>query len=592
MLLYNNNFPEFLEAIAVGPDPEFLKNNTTNCDFATEFPKEVELIYDIKRCKRTSNPLRGLRNLIKKITIYGPELDTATLNFMVKRFNSFPEYYVEPIKEELTAAFTEVENWQVNIEVVKDYEDGVPPVDDKSFINAIAKSLRTCNPSCNYFRPTSDSMGTLTDFARGITDNSFLNFKGSPNSMQPPTNIPTYLYNKIAPSFRRVFNSLSVSTSLTMSEGVMPSYTTQQKAQLQVALGDGKPPDSSGLRLPFMGDTSTYHAVTEAHPQMRGDCHRRHDYMYRFNPYDPTMNTAFSKRKYMGIKTSNVKSLLDINGSLAPGQYATENTYKSALDVPAGNDHFRRNDAKVARKYDTYESPSGGNESVVSGGAAQINPAEAAGANTSLDNIPSNGKVYNFNYGEVKITAYGYVLEDCPDTGSEIGLGNRGNMIVPLRTIAVAPETLKNGMVKPGDVLIITCEDKAGNKWTERRQVGDSSGGGLLNKGGSYRFLIDEFIPDKKKFNSKIAHRAKELKLTITVADTKEPLPKWSPQEASQFAPMFLNRSDWERAKKFANTPGSHFKAYGAKMDSEYIKYVKWNPGDPVSEKYINNKGC
>jgi hypothetical protein len=104
--------------------------------------------------------------------------------------------------------------------------------------------------------------------------------------------------------------------------------------------------------------------------------------------------------------------------------------------------------------------------------------------------------------------------------------------------------------------------------------------------------LIDEFIPDKKKFNSKIAHRAKELKLTITVADTKEPLPKWSPQEASQFAPMFLNRSDWERAKKFANTPGSHFKAYGAKMDSEYIKYVKWNPGDPVSEKYINNKGC
>ena len=195
-----------------------------------------------------------------------------------------------------------------------------------------------------------------------------------------------------------------------------------------------------------------------------------------------------------------------------------------------------------------------------------------------------------FNYGEVKLTNYGYAMDECPDSGSEIGLGNAGNMIIPLKTIAVNPESLKSGMVKKGDVLIITCTDKSGNSWVERRQVGDSSGPGLLTKGGNYKFLIDEFTPNKKNHGSKIAGRSKDLKLKIQVADTKEPLAKWNIQEASQFAPMFICRTDWERVKKMGPAQSSGF--VKAKMDSEYINYVKWSPSEPLNEKIVNSKGC
>ena len=174
-------------------------------------------------------------------------------------------------------------------------------------------------------------------------------------------------------------------------------------------------------------------------------------------------------------------------------------------------------------------------------------------------------------------------MDECPDTGSEKGYGNTGNMLVPLKSIAVAPETLKSGMVKRGDVLIITCTDKGGNTWIERRKVADSSGGGLL--GSKYKFLIDEFVPTNA-FKSKLAGRSDQLKLSIQIADTKEPPDKWNVQEASQYAPMFLCRNDWERVRR--NSDANYKKL----MDTEYIKYVKWDSNETVYDSFVTHPGC
>ena len=327
-----------------------------------------------------------------------------------------------------------------------------------------------------------------------------------------------------------------------------------------------------------------------------------HDHGQRFNPYDLTMNAAYSKRKYMGVKNGNVKSLIDIMGSLAPAQYATENTYVKALDVPKEPDFLKYEDTPKARTYDTYDGPSKGSENTITAGATPINPVEASGSaptpsappassGAGLESVPTNGKVYEFNYGEVKLTAYGYANDECPDSGSEIGFGNANNMIIPLKTVACSPETGPKGskMWKTGDVLLITVTDKKGNTWQERRQVGDQSGANLMKAGG-YKFLIDEFVPNRKQYPSKLADRSKELKLTIQVADTKEPLAKWNPQEASQFAPMFWSRSDWERVKKFGPKVEAGFAK--SKMDSEYISLVKWSPDEPLKPKIVDNKGC
>ena len=605
-MIYRNTFPEFLESIAIGPNPSFLEQNTTYCEFVSGFPQEVELMYDWKAVKRSSDPLNSLRNFTKKFLIYGPDLDVQTLNFFIQKVNNFPSYYSDVVKQEVVLSF----------DVANNIKNPTPPLDgqifithqtsldrDFLFLNKLAALLRSCKRPCNYFKPKSSSIGTLADFGRALSDSASILMAGVSDTVHAATNIPTYVLNKVKPVARTEFLKMKVLVQDLYTDGVKPFFSDEDRERVKSGIKEYKTPDSEFMRLPLTGDTQTAFTASKFHSEFQmklqqelGDCFRLHDYNFRYNEYDPTMNTSYAKRKFVGIKNGNTKSLVDIFGSLAPAQYVTENTYTNALDVPRSKELLKHEDAKKAPDYSTYDGPSKGSEAVITAGGGTGNQAAAStgtaiqASGAGLENVPNSGKVYEFNYGEVKLTAYGYAMDECPDSGSEIGLGNRNNMIIPLKTIAVAPETLQSGMVKPGDVLILTCTDKAGNTFVERRQVGDSSGPGLLSKGGNYKFLIDEFQPNKKGYPSKLAGRSKDLKITIQVADTKESLAKWNPQEASQFAPMFLCRTDWERVKKLGPAATSGF--VKSKMDTEYINYVKWSPDEPLNQKIINNRGC
>jgi hypothetical protein len=598
-MIYRNTFPEFLESIAIGPNPSFLEKNTTYCEFVSGFPQEVELMYDWKAVKRSSDPLNALRNFTKKFLVYGPDLDTQTLKFFVQKVNNFPSYFSDVVKDEVISCFNEANK----IKTPNPPPDGSIFITnhtsldkDVLFLNKLAALIRSCKRPCNYFKPSSSSIGTLADFGRAMSDSASILIDGVQDTVHAATNLPTYVLNKVKPVVRTEFLKLKVLVQDLYTDGVKPFFSEEDRNRVKSGIKNFKTPDNDFMRLPLTGDTQTAFVASQFHSEFQmklqqelGDCFRLHDYNFRYNEYDPTMNTSYSKRKFFGIKNGNVKSLVDSFGSLAPAQYVTENTYTNALDVPKAKEVFKYEDVKKTPDYSTYDGPSKGSESVITGGMATGN-AIAATPGAGLENIPNTGKVYEFNYGEVKLTAYGYAMDECPDSGSEIGLGNRSNMIIPLKTIAVAPETLKNGTVKPGDVLILTCTDKAGNTFVERRQVGDSSGPGLLSKGGNYKFLIDEFQPNKKQYPSKLVGRSKDLKITIQVADTKEPLAKWNPQEASQFAPMFTCRTDWERVKKMGPTASSGF--VKSKMDSEYVNYVKWSPDEPLNQKILNSKGC
>lgn len=599
-MLYENNFPEYLQSICIGPSPQFLEKNTTNCEFLSSFPQEVELMYDWKAVKRSSDPLNALRDFVKKFVIYGPDLDVQTLKFFVHKCNNYPPYYSDTVKEELGNAFDIAQN--MTVEYYDEYYGNSisfitkrrPLHLDIPFLKKIASMLKTCKKPCNYFVPMSDSVGILTDFQRGLSSSASMMGDVLSDALHAPMNIATHVYNKYNPVFRSEFTKLKVASENLVKEGVMPFFTDSDREKMKKQAKSGKTLDS-GFRLPLTGDTNTYHAISEiysesvaAQQSKMGDCFRMHDYNNRYNPYDPTMNTSYSKVKYIGIKNGDVSSLVDTTGQLAPGQYATENTFKRSLDVPSDPSYKKYDDSPVTPSYKSFNGPSGASSGMVVGGSKGL--SEQISTSNSLDHVePSNGKTYTFEYGEVKVTEYGYAMDECPDTGSEIGLGHKSNLLVPLKTIAVAPETIKSGMVKSGDVLIITCTDRNNNTWVERRQVGDTSGGGLLSKGGSYKFLIDEYIPDKNKFKSKMSSNFKNLKLTIQVADTKEPLVKWTPQEASLYAPMFNNRNDWERVKRMG---GKDFGAYVNRMDTEFINYVKWNADDPLNQKFLNNRGC
>lgn len=607
-MFYRNTFPEFLEAISIGPNPAFLENNTTFCEFASGFPQEVELMYDWKAVKRSSNPLNALRNFTKKFIIYGPDLDVQTLKFFVQKVNVFPEYYGNTVKDEVGNAFE-----TAKILIKPDQPEIIEPTvfitnntsihTDQNFLNKLAAMLKSCKAPCNYFKPTSSSIGTLADFGRALSDSASMLCDTGSDLLHAPTNIATGLMNKIKPQVKSEFFKLKILSENLYKNGVKPFFSKADRARVQADVANGQSPDSTFARLPLTGDTQSYFTTSSIHSQIQskikehlGDCFRVFEYGQRYNPYDPIMNASYAKRKYMGVKNGNVKSLVDTLGALAPAQYASENTYKNALDVPTDNDYYRsHDDSPKAPTYHTYDGPSKGAEAVITaGGSTSFSPTAATQtqAGAGLENVPTNGKIYDFGFGEVKITAYGYAMDECPDTGSEIGLGHKSNLIIPLKSIAVAPETIKSGMVKSGDILILTCTDKAGNTWIERRQVGDTSGPGLLhNKEGNFKFLIDEFLPTKtgSKMLAAVKKSYSNLKISMQIADTKEDLPKWNPQEASQFAPMFICRTDWERVKKHGRPK---FASYVNKMDSEYIKYVKWSPDEQLKMSIVNNPGC
>lgn len=611
-MFYQNTFPKFLEAIAIGPNPSFLEKNTTFCEFASAFPQEVELMYDWKSVKNSSNPMNALRNFTKKFIAYAPDLDTQTLNFFVKKVKNFPEYYSETIINEVNLAFDEAKNISNPIDLPPSQPNNTPIKadfienntaihEDNSFLNKLAKLLAGCKAPCNYFKPRSTSLGTIADFGRALSDSASILGAAADDALHAPINIATGVLNKVKPAVKTEFFRLKILTQNLYKDGVKPFFSKDDRERVKSEINQGMTPDRKASRLPLTGDTDTYFHVSQSHSKVQskikekiGDCYRSHDYGMRFNPYDPLMNAAYAKRKYMGVKNGNVKSLVDILGSLAPAQYATENTFGNALDCTRNNEFMKYDDALRVPKYDSYDGPSKGSEAVITaGGGNTVNPAQAAGAvpqsGAGLENVPATGKELHFNYGEVKLTMYGYIFEDCPDTGSEMGLGNSDNMIVPLRTVAINPEAYQNYGIRPHDVLIITVTDKKGNTWVERRQVGDTSA--RLDKLGSkYKMVIDEYLPTKK--GSKLANRTNELKLSIKIADTKQPKIKWNVQEASQHAPIFLSRNDWERAKKFAKKEGLQSNIAAKMRSGEYNSYTKWDENESLKPKYINNPGC
>ena len=599
-MYYKNTFPEFLEAICIGPNPNFLEKNTTNCEFVSAFPQEVELMYDWKTVKRSSNPLNALRNFTKKLLLYGPDLDVQTVKFFVQKINVYPAYYSDTIKSEVPIAFDNANDIICNINE-NDIDSNVGSngnnyitnhtrIDnDSKFLNKLANLLKSCKKPCNYFTPTSSSVGTLADFGRALSDSASILGAAANDLMHAPTNIATGILNKIKPAFRTEFFKLKLMSLDLYRNGVKPFFSAADRQTVKSNMEAGSYPDTNFSRLPLTGDTGTAMVAAQAHSEIQstlqqqiGDCFRMHDYGVRYNPYDPLMNTSYAKRKYMGIKNGEVSSLVDIFGAPAPAQFTTENTYANALDVPKDPDFIKHEDLAKAPKYNTYDGPSAAGAAVITaGGGATADPVNASGsatgAGSGLESTPTNGKVMEFARGKVKITRYGYPNDSTPDPESCVAVGFADNMLVPLKSIAVAPETIKKGMVKKGDVLILTCTDKAGNTFVERRHVADMSASSLAGN-GQYEFLIDEYQPDKTRYVSKIADRTQELQVTIQVADTKQPLDKWNVQQASQWASVFASKHDWDYYLAKAGGRTGVPKTIHTKMKSgEYDQYKKWS---------------
>jgi hypothetical protein len=181
-MIANTGFPEYIESIAIGPNRDFLKTNTSLCDIADEFEIELELAYKWKNVTTSYLVLPELRDYVKYLTINGPELDTESLIYFSDKINKVPLRYKNKVLDELEVAFNGGN--RVN-----------PITQDKDFLSKLADLLKDCNSPCNYFRAYGDSIGTIFDISRN--NNTSTEPSSVDDSRPPATHVGMNIFNKM-----------------------------------------------------------------------------------------------------------------------------------------------------------------------------------------------------------------------------------------------------------------------------------------------------------------------------------------------------------------------------------------------------------
>ena len=268
-MIANTGFPEYIESIAIGPNRDFLKTNTSLCDIAEDFEIELELAYKWKNVTTSYLVLPELREYVKYLTINGPELDTESLVYFSDKINKVPSRYKYKVLDELEEAFNGGNKLN-------------PITADKDFLSKLADLLKNCDSPCNYFRAYGDSIGTIFDISRNNNTNTE---PSSVDESRPPaTHVGMNIFNK-------------------MHTAIRDSYA-EMCARAGAVWDDIKSDKPSIVR----SDTDAYTSITNIYSDTLSkvkrrtqDCFRLYDYNNRYNAYNPDMNLGVARNKYFDI---------------------------------------------------------------------------------------------------------------------------------------------------------------------------------------------------------------------------------------------------------------------------------------------------
>lgn len=78
-MIAKTGFPEYLESIAIGPNADFIRNNTDLCHVTNQFATEINLTYMWKQVERSKDTLTAARQFVKNFMLDAPDLETEFL---------------------------------------------------------------------------------------------------------------------------------------------------------------------------------------------------------------------------------------------------------------------------------------------------------------------------------------------------------------------------------------------------------------------------------------------------------------------------------------------------------------------------------
>jgi hypothetical protein len=203
-MLARTGFPEYLESLAVGPDPDFMRTQTDLCDLADEFATEVNVTYLWKKIATSVDPLMELREFTKHFLVDAPDFSEEFILHYVKKVNMLPPELKNLLLYEVDAALDKAAKIvpKTSYDPTKDdikqrgFDKSRALQDDPSLLDKLSSMMDSCKSSCNYFAPVTDKIGSIFDFSRMNSLNSSMPHDAELNA-PPPTGMGLNIMNYI-----------------------------------------------------------------------------------------------------------------------------------------------------------------------------------------------------------------------------------------------------------------------------------------------------------------------------------------------------------------------------------------------------------
>jgi hypothetical protein len=315
-MIIKTGFPEYIESIAIGDDPSFLKENTDLCQTAIDFEAEINLAYLWKKIYTDPDTLDAVRDFTKNFLLDAPNLTTEHVLFYRNKIDQLPADIKEKLKEEVDNTFKKADNLSLRIKTTPSIERrftrSVSIDNDKDFLQKIADLMNQCNSACNYFKNLSHRVGSIYDYSAVNTIHNSPPQDVDLNS-PPPTGLTLEKVNKLPTKLwdctSEAYTSLKVFSD--KAKAAMHNFVSNyslEKLGKKAQSSDEKGALYIGATSPsiFQETMEAYSKGVANNRMMFGDCFRLIDYMSRYNPFNPDMNIAKLIDKDIGIKTLEV----------------------------------------------------------------------------------------------------------------------------------------------------------------------------------------------------------------------------------------------------------------------------------------------
>lgn len=281
MIIYSHNLHEKLFGYAISR--EFIKYQTSFCDLLDDPTLALDFDLAINFNQALNGNREARTNFTNTLILCSTDLDVTSLEFYKAKMEVYPIFYSEIARINYTFG---------NLKRL--------PSDNGGFIDKLKNAVSDClNSPCNLFAQSSTSIGKLAQGPYYASENTVLPIGSLKDAFATfAGGIDGTLYNKVPEIFQKSITNLKLigknawSESLTMlTKDDLPALVAKAQA------GSSLRGDTSGYR--YTPDLKSYLDLSGIASDLlggiasdMGDCFRRYQQAYRYNPYDPKQNQS------------------------------------------------------------------------------------------------------------------------------------------------------------------------------------------------------------------------------------------------------------------------------------------------------------